>query len=77
MTKKIMLIAAMSQNIPRLSDYEYVGIDKGALTAIRAQLPLICAIGDFDSVTETVMMKSFYTAVWADESIIRQQTCIF
>ena len=53
MTKKIMLIAAMSQNIPRLSDCEYVGIDKGALTAIRAQLPLICAIGDFDSVTET------------------------
>lgn len=53
MTKKIMLIAAMSQNIPRISDCDYVGIDKGALTAVRKQLPLICAIGDFDSVTET------------------------
>lgn len=52
MTKKIMLTAAMSQNIPRLSDCDYIGIDKGALTAIRAQIPLICAIGDFDSVTE-------------------------
>lgn len=51
MTKRIMLIAAMSQRIERIDDCDYVGIDRGALVAVRQQIPLLCAIGDFDSVT--------------------------
>lgn len=47
-----MLIAAMSQTIKKIPDCDYVGIDRGALIAIRQQIPLLCAIGDFDSVTE-------------------------
>lgn len=51
MTRKIMLIAAMSQTIEKIPDCDYIGIDRGALTAIRQNIPLLCAIGDFDSIS--------------------------
>lgn len=47
-----MLIAGMANTIPVLPDMAYVGIDKGALIALRQHIPLICAIGDFDSITK-------------------------
>ncbi len=52
MSKRIMLIAAMSKKIEKIPDCDYVGIDRGALIAVRQQLPLQCAIGDFDSVSD-------------------------
>ena len=41
----------MAQHVPAIADCVYVGIDHGALTALQSKLPLLCAIGDFDSVT--------------------------
>lgn len=48
-----MLIAGLANNIPVYHDMDYVGIDRGAFIAMKQQIPLRCAIGDFDSVTET------------------------
>lgn len=53
MTKRIMLIAAMSKTIKAAADCDVVGIDRGALIALRQNIPLRCAIGDFDSVSES------------------------
>lgn len=47
-----MLIAGLAKQIPYRNDCEYIGIDRGALIAIRQGIPLKCAIGDFDSVSE-------------------------
>lgn len=49
---KVMLIAARSKHIPIVDNCDYIGIDRGALIAIRQGLRLKCAIGDFDSVNE-------------------------
>lgn len=51
MTKRVMLTAAMSKRIARIDDCDYIGIDRGALIAVRQGISLRCAIGDFDSVT--------------------------
>lgn len=52
MSDTVMLIAGMAKTIPLLADVDYVGIDRGALIALRQHIPLRCAIGDFDSVNE-------------------------
>lgn len=49
--KRGMLIAGMATQIPLEEDLLYIGIDKGAFLAYEQQIPLLCAIGDFDSIT--------------------------
>lgn len=46
-----MLLAGLAKNVPYDPSYDYVGIDYGAICAIKENIPLVCAIGDFDSVT--------------------------
>lgn len=48
---KVMLVAGMSQNVPLMEGYDYVGIDHGAVSCIKQQIPMVCAVGDFDSVS--------------------------
>lgn len=49
--RKVILVAGLAQNIPLIEGCDYVGIDRGALKCAEANIPMICAIGDFDSVT--------------------------
>ena len=48
---KVILVAGMSQNVPVLEGYDYVGIDHGAISCIQQQISMVCAVGDFDSVS--------------------------
>lgn len=52
MPKKVMLIAGMAHHIPTWSDCDMIGIDRGAWIALQQGIPLLCAIGDFDSITD-------------------------
>ena len=42
----------MSTTVPVLKGCDYIGIDHGAISCIKAKIPMICAVGDFDSVSE-------------------------
>lgn len=46
-----MLVAGMAKRIPVLDDVDVAGIDRGALIALRQGISLVCAIGDFDSIS--------------------------
>lgn len=46
---KVMLIAALAESIPYDVDMKYIGVDHGAYLAMKQEIPLLCAIGDFDS----------------------------
>lgn len=50
--KPCVLLAGLSKQITYNETYDYIGIDRGALTCVDQKIPLICAIGDFDSVSE-------------------------
>lgn len=52
-----MLVAALSHNVPKIKGMDYVGIDRGALVCVEEQIPMLCAIGDFDSVTSEERKK--------------------
>lgn len=52
MERKVILAAGLSVHIPVYEHTDVIGIDRGALTAVRQGIPLRCAIGDFDSVSE-------------------------
>ncbi|MCH4286448.1 MULTISPECIES: thiamine diphosphokinase [Bacillota] len=49
---KVILVAGMSQNVPVLKGYDYIGIDHGAISCIKQHIPMVCAVGDFDSVND-------------------------
>lgn len=49
---KVILVAGMSQKIPVIEGYDYIGIDHGAISCINQEIPMVCAVGDFDSVSE-------------------------
>lgn len=51
--KKVLLITPKSKTIPKLDDYDYVGVDAGALLVLKEGFPLLFAIGDFDSMSDT------------------------
>lgn len=53
MARKVILAAGMSKHIPIWDDADVIGIDRGALIAVRQGIPLRCAIGDFDSISIT------------------------
>lgn len=52
MSCKVMLVATLAKQVPVFKDCDYIGIDRGALIAIRQGIQLQCAIGDFDSINE-------------------------
>lgn len=47
---KIVLVAGMSQ-CPPVMDADYIGVDHGAVTCLEHGIPMLAAVGDFDSVT--------------------------
>ncbi|WP_416325034.1 thiamine diphosphokinase [[Eubacterium] hominis] len=49
---KVVLVAGMSQTIPILEGYDYIGIDHGAVSCLKQGISMVCAVGDFDSVNE-------------------------
>lgn len=59
---KVMLIASRAETVPYRDECDYIGVDKGAYIALQANIPLVCAIGDFDSITlKQREMLSAYT----------------
>lgn len=59
---KVMLIASRAETVPYRDECDYIGVDKGAYIALQANIPLVCAIGDFDSITlEQRELLSAYT----------------
>lgn len=50
--RKVMLVAGLTKKVPLRKGYAYIGVDRGAYTAMLQQIPLLCAIGDFDSISE-------------------------
>lgn len=46
-----MLVAGLATRIPYDPTFDYVGIDHGAVSCMRQGIPLLCAIGDFDSIS--------------------------
>lgn len=50
---KVILVAAMSTTVPKYADADYIGIDHGAVSCMNQQIPMLMAIGDFDSTSET------------------------
>lgn len=49
---KVKLIAKLSDKIEYDSDYSYIGVDKGALLCMKYNIPMVCALGDFDSILQ-------------------------
>lgn len=50
---KVVLVAGMSNTVPFLEDADYIGIDHGAVSCMQQQIPMLMAVGDFDSITES------------------------
>ncbi len=46
------MAAGLSEHIVMDEHADVIGVDRGALTAVRQGIPLRCAIGDFDSINE-------------------------
>lgn len=49
--RPVYLVAKLVSNLEYNSEYDYIGIDSGALYCMEHNIPMICAVGDFDSVT--------------------------
>lgn len=48
---KVVLIAGMCQQVPVWKEYDYIGIDHGAQCCMEQGVSMVCAVGDFDSVS--------------------------
>ena len=51
MSRKVILAAGLCEHIPLWKDADVIGVDRGALIAVRQKVSLRYAIGDFDSST--------------------------
>lgn len=49
---KVILVANLCESIPVVEDADYIGVDKGAFLCMEKRIPLLYAIGDFDSLNE-------------------------
>ena len=50
MNKKCIVVLKLAEKIIYNKEYDYVGVDKGALTLANLHIPMIYAVGDFDSI---------------------------
>ncbi len=50
MNKTCVIALKLTSTIPCQKDYDYIGVDKGALTLANQKIHMIEAIGDFDSI---------------------------
>lgn len=59
-----MLVAGMAKHVPYLDNMDYIGIDRGALVCMNQNIPLCCAVGDFDSVSaQELALLYVYTKI--------------
>lgn len=49
---EVILVANRAKLIPFRKECDYIGIDAGAMYCLKHQIPMTCAIGDFDSIDE-------------------------
>ncbi|MEG1475198.1 MAG: thiamine diphosphokinase [Longicatena sp.] len=56
---KVVLVAGMAHHVPCLEGYDYIGVDHGAICCVEQNIPMIAAIGDFDSITK-VELEDLY-----------------
>lgn len=49
---QVMLVASMAKEVPEF-DGDLIGVDRGALCCYQANRAMICAIGDFDSISQS------------------------
>ena len=45
----IVLVSPLSAQVPLLEGADYAGVDAGALCCLRQGIPMVFAIGDFDT----------------------------
>ena len=45
----IVLVSPLSRQVPLLEGADYAGVDAGALCCMRQGIPMVFAIGDFDT----------------------------
>lgn len=48
---KVILVASRAEMVPHM-DCDYIGVDRGGYIAMQQNIPLVCAIGDFDSINK-------------------------
>lgn len=50
MNKNCIIALKLTSTIPYIKEYDYIGVDKGALTLANQHIRMVEAIGDFDSI---------------------------
>lgn len=55
--KKVIIALKLVGKTERKEGYDYIGADKGALTLAECGIPMVAAIGDFDSVNRSDLKK--------------------
>lgn len=48
---KVMIVSSLANRITCNPTFDYIGVERGALALLEANIPMVCAIGDFDSIT--------------------------
>lgn len=62
--QRVMLVAGMCEHLTYDASYDYIGIDYGAFVCMQNQIPLLAAVGDFDSIEKEVYTQLLtYTKV--------------
>lgn len=54
---KVILVANLCETVPVVEGVDYIGIDKGAFLCMEKRIPLLYAIGDFDSLDESQLQQ--------------------
>ena len=55
--KPVRLVAGRSEALGYDARFDYIGVDKGAWYCLCSGIPMICAIGDFDSISKEQLIK--------------------
>lgn len=54
---KIVLVANRVENLQVEKNCAYMGIDGGSLYCLNHKVPMVCAVGDFDSITQSELTQ--------------------
>lgn len=50
--RKVILIANRTTNVLREENCDYIGVDRGAMYCLENNISMLCALGDFDSLSK-------------------------
>lgn len=70
----VVLVAGMAQRVPLLRDADYIGVDKGAMCCLRQGIPMVMAIGDFDSIDEDAFAQLKVTTAIQKLAVHKNET---